>query len=118
MTKAEEMRRLAELATRLNATKARATRAKRVADLRAADEATKKWWMDHGIDTILDHVREKAMRGFEYHEEVLDDCPEYVVAAIQNEGFRVERVAAKRGVRTGHDGDWECYWVYVLVIRW
>jgi hypothetical protein len=118
MSLAKEMREITELATRLAATKAKAAGAKIVTERRAADEVTKQWWMDHGIPDILDRVAEKARRGFDYHEDVLDHCPEYVVAAIQNEGFRVERVAAKRGVRPGRNDTMERYWVYVLVIRW
>ena len=118
--KAKEMRKLTDLVNQQ-----RGSRKKEIANMAEvtrlkAAEYNKRWWLSIGIPRLLEQIKMAAQDGNSFYEEVIDECPDYVVDSLRDKGFEVERTSAKRGVRLGRgDGDsWDRYYAHVLLIRW
>jgi hypothetical protein len=115
---ADEMRKLTEETNQRYASdklaEVAAAKDKAVVDAKAM----KLWWFAEGIPKLLVEVRCAARRGLPFYEEVIDECPDYVVKSFKAKGFEVSRATALRGLRDIGDNTWERYNAHVLLIRW
>ena len=81
----------------------------------------KIWWYSEGIPEILDRIEIAAKQGEYAHEEIIDCCPDYVITALEDRGFKTQLTSEKRGryrLSRGDGDSWERYYVHVLVVSW
>lgn len=78
--------------------------------------STKDYWLTVGIPQLEIAIKLAAEDGKSSYEEVIDVCPDYVVNALKDKGYKVKRTTERRGVRLGR-GDVR-YWAHVVVIGW
>ena len=118
MNAADEMRKLTEETNQRYALKKKEDDAAATIRAKEKAEATKLWWLADGIPRLLIEVRQAAGKGLTFYEEVIDDCPDYVVEALKGKGFEVKCTTEKRGIGWDDADNMEQYYTHVLTIRW